>query len=497
MTRGSMRRRLHDDDDGVGVITVILVMAVMSALVITATALTVNNVGNARRDRQALSAIATSEAGVSQAIQHVRGGQLASLTCVEPAPGTAPGATCQGAQPASPTAPIWTSAAHPNMVRVDGSVGACDGTVDCFKVWIGTVAPYVPNCAARHASPPGRCYGTYRIHSTGVSGNGPGARRVAVDIQAAPDSFPLGVFSEQGFSGNGNVGIHSESIFTGGCIVNRQDDSSPGSGTQFQYDSVKGRPVIDLFYDQPAAAHAVGGVSTNNNSCTGNGKIHQTSRCNTTFKYDQDGDGAALTAGDGCYGAYVRGDGTVYPTTSSFSAQDLQNLGYRPRGLTDAQYDALKAQAQAEGTYNISTGALNATLSSLVSTGTSSPVVFWDNGSVDLHSTDLPTSFLRSLNTAAGCAQNTLTIVVVGPGHNLSYQGGNTGPYLAASIFVPDGTLTGVGGRNTIGTVFAKTVDLGGNVDFYLDQCFVASPPGGTLDVQVTGFREDDSTDIN
>ena len=67
---------------------------------------------------------------------------------------------------------------------------------------------------------------------------------------------------------------------------------------------MNGRPVIDLFYDQPASAHAVGGVSTNNNSCSGSGKIHQTSRCNTTFKYDQDGDGAALTAGDGCYGAY-------------------------------------------------------------------------------------------------------------------------------------------------------------------------------------------------
>ncbi len=489
MTRGSMRRRLHDDD-GVGVITVILVMAVMSALVITATALTVNNVGNARRDRQALSAIATSEAGVAQAIQHVRGGTLASLVCLE-LPNQALSSQCTAAGPS------WTSKTAPQSVRVDGSVGACDGSVDCFKVWIGTVAPYVPNCAARHASPPGRCYGTYRIHSTGVSGNGPGARRVAVDIQAAPDSFPLGVFSEQGFSGNGNVGIHSESIFTLGCMVNRQDDAHPGSGTQFQYDSVNGRPVVDLVYDQPASAHAVGGVSTNNNTCSGNGRIHQTNRCNSTFKYDQDGDGAALTAGDGCYGAYVRGDGTVYPTTSAFSAQDLQNIGYRPRGLTDAQYDALKAQAQAEGTYNVSTGSLNATLSSLVASGTTSPVLFWDNTSVSLSSSSLPASFLRGLNTAAGCAQNTLTIVVVGPGHNLSYQGGNTSPYLVASIFVPDGTLTGTGGRNTIGTVFAKTVDLGGNVEFYLDQCFVASPPGGTLDVQVTGFREDDSTDIN
>ena len=484
-----MTRDLRDDS-GLGIITVILVMAVMSALVITATALTVNNVGNVRRDRQALSAIATSEAGVAQAIQHLRGSNLASLVCKE-LPNQPLSSEC------SLPGPSWTSKSSPQIVRVDGSAGTCDGTVDCFKVWIGTVQPYVPNCPARHATPPGKCYGTYRIHSTGVSGNGPGARRVAVDVQAGPDSFPLGVFSEQGFSGNGNVGIHSESIFTAGCLVNRQNDAASGSGTQFQYDSVAGRAVIDLFYDQPAAAHAVGGVSTNNNTCTGDGHIHVSSPCNSTFKFDQDGEGAALTPGDACYGKYTRSDGTVYPTTSSFKAADLQALGYRPRGLTDAQYDDLKAQAKAQGTYNLATGSVNAALTGLVTTGTTSPVLFWDNASVSLNSTDLPASFLRDVSTSPTCAQNTLTIVVIGPGHDLSYTGGNSGPLLVASIFVPDGTLTGQGGRNTIGTVFAKVVDLGGNVDFNLDQCFVNSPPGAALDVQVLTFREDDSTDIN
>lgn len=491
-----MKRDLRDDT-GIGIITVILVMAVMTALTITATALTVNNVGNARRDRQALAALATSEAGVAQAVQYLRGSTLAALTCVEPAAGTAPGPTCQAAQPASPAPPIWTSFTNPNQVRVDGGTGACIASSDCFKVWIGTVKPFVPSCAGRHTSPPTPCYGEYRIHSTGVSGNGPGARRVAVDVRITPYTFPLGVFSEQGFSGNGNVGIHSESIFTAGCMSNRQDDSHPGSGTQFQYDTVAGRAVIDLFYDQPAAAHAVGNVSTSNTSCGGNREIHGSSACNSTFKYDQDAMGAPLTPGDGCYGAYTRADGTVYPTTSKFTSQDLQNIGYRPRGLTDAEYDALKAQAQAQGTYNATTASLSGTLSALVAAGISSPVLYWDNASVSLSSGSFPSSFLRSLSTNAACGGNSVTIVVTGPGHNLSYQGGNTAPYLVSSIFVPDGTLTGSGGRNTIGTIFAKTVDLGGNIDFYLDNCFANNPPGAALDVQVTGFREDDSTNVN
>jgi hypothetical protein len=483
-------------DDGIGMITVVLIMMVMSGLVVTATALTVNNTGNQRRDRQSLGALASSEAGVAQAIQYIRGGNLASLTCQEPAAGATPGASCQGAGPS------WTSATNPMQIRVDGGTGGCVASSDCFKVWIGTVQAFTPSCPERHLSPPGQCYGKYRIHSTGLSGNGPGARRVAVDVQASPYRYPLGVFSETAFSGNGNVGIHAESVYTGGCTINRQDDSHPGSGFQFQWDSAAGRPVIDLFADQPAGAHAVGGVSTvNNGDCTttrgSGGPIHSAGACNSTFKWDQDNSGSALTPGDACYGKYTRSDGTVYPTSSRFTMQDLQDIGYRPRGLTDSQYDALKSQAQAEGTYNIATGSLNSVLTGLVNAGISSPVLYWDNGSVSLTQSNFPAAFSRALSTSAGCAQKTVTIIVTGTGHNLSYQGGNTAPYLTAAIFVPDGTLTGTGGRNTIGTVFAKTVDLGGNVDFYLDACYANSPPGGTLDVQVTSFREDDSTDVN
>src|SRR5438067_2123439 len=172
MTRmfGRLRR-----DDGMGMITVVLLMAVMSGLIVTATAMVVSNANNQRRDRQSLGALATSEAGVAQAIQHIRGGNLASLTCQEPAAGAAPGASCQAAGPS------WISATNPMQVRVDGGTGGCVASSDCFKVWIGTVQAFNPRCPARHASPPGQCYGYYRIHSTGLSGNGPGARRVAVD----------------------------------------------------------------------------------------------------------------------------------------------------------------------------------------------------------------------------------------------------------------------------------------------------------------------------
>jgi hypothetical protein len=498
MMHCSRRLLPRRDDAGIGVITVVMVIAVLTAFLITATTMTVNNLGNTQRDRQALSALSTSEAGVAQATQFLRGTNLGSLTCVEPAAGAVPGVTCGGAGPS------WTSAINPKQVMLNGASGACAASSDCFKVWIGTVLRYVPNCAGRHAVPAVACFGIYRVHSTGVSGGGPSARKLAVDIKVTPYPFPIGVFAET-LSGGGNVGVHRESIFTNQCLAGRQKDAGGAGGVRFETDSF-GEPLVDLIYDQPNAAHSAAQISTNS-ACTwsgNNGPIHETSRtdstrttCNPNFKYDQDSEGSPLTAGDGCYGAYVRSDGTKYPTTSLFTQADLQNYGYRPRGLTDAQYDALRSQAQAQGTYNLSAGSVSARLTSLANAGITSPVLYWDNSSVALSQSDFPASFSRNLDTSGSCISNSVTIVVSGPGHDLSYQGGTSAPFLVASIFVPDGKLTGSGGRNTIGSVFAYSIDLSGNVDFYMDQCFASNPPGATLDAQVISWREDDSTDIN
>lgn len=491
------RRRSHPyaPDAGVGIVTVVFVMAVVSGLSLTAAKLTINNLSNTSRDRQALAALATSEAGVSQAISYLRGGNLGSLTCVEPAPGAAPGPSCQGG------AESWTSALNPKQIRLDGSAGACLSQLDCSKIWIGTVKPYAADCAERRATPPRPCTGIYRIHTTGFSGNGPSARRLAVDVEAAPFPFPIGVFTEA-LSGSGNVGIHRMSVFSNGCIKNRQRDDASGSGFSFEWDSARSRPVLDAVYDQPATAHTTDLTTTSNTVCGdkgGGARIHKpgSPACNSTFPYDQTGLGGPLAVGDGCYGGYARTDGSVYPTTSYFGAAELATYGYRPRGLTDAQYDALRAQAQAQGTYNISTGGVGSVLTSLAASGIASPVLYWDNGSVALNLSTIPDAYKRAINNdSTSCGTRSLTIVVSGPGNNFKYSSGNTSPYIVASIFVPDGTLTGSSGSNTIGTVFAKAIDLSGNPDFYMDQCFAANPPGATLDVEVVNWREDDGKDI-
>jgi hypothetical protein len=484
--------RLGREEDGLGIITVIFLAAVLTALTITAVKVTVGNMDNTRRDRQALSALATSEAGVSQALMFLRGGSLTSLTCMEPAPGAAPGTDCTS-QPAG-----WTNPTNPKVVGVNSTTGVCAAGADCFKVWIGTIKPYVANCPERRDPNIRTCSGIYRVHSTGLAESGPSARAVAVDIKVTPYPFPMGVFAET-FSGNGTPGIHFESVFTNGCIKNRQRDDANGSGFQFDWDTTNSRPVMDLVYDQPSAAHATGDISTSNNSCgsgSGGAPIHNAlTKCNVTFPWDQSGSGGVLT-GTPCYGKYTNGS-HVYPTTSAFSQADLEGYGYRPRGLTDTQYAALLAQAQSMGTYNLAGNAVSSTLSALATAGITSPVLFWDNGSVDLSSSYFPTPFKRDIDTSATCTAASVTVVVSGPGHDLKYQGGNTSPFLSASIFVPDGKITGQGGYNVIGTVFANEIDLGGNPDYYMDQCFASNPPGAILDASVIKWAEADAKDAN
>lgn len=488
--------RVHDGDAGIGVVTVVFVMAVVSALSITAATLTVNNLGNASRDRQALAALATSEAGVSQAIAYLRTGNLGSLTCeISSDPSATPPSSCSTATNA------WINPTTPQQVRLDGTAGGCTAGVDCTRVWIGTLKKYSPGCPESRLTPAQPCTGIYRIHTVGFSGNGPAARRLAVDVEVSPYPYPIGIFTEN-FSGNGNVGVHRMSVFSNGCIKNRQRDDASGSGFQFEWDSAAGRPRLDVVNDQPASAHTTDIVSTSNNLCgdgAGGERIHKPGlpACNSQFKYDQTGLGAGLTASDDCYGAYTRSDGSKYPTTSQFTPEELARYGYRPRGLTDSQYDALKSQAQAQGTYNIASGSISAQLTALANAGIASPVLYWDNGDVNLNMGSIPDVFKRTINNdATDCGTNSLTIVVAGPGNDMRFSGGNTSPYVVASMFVPDGTLTGQGGSNSIGTIFAKTLDLGGNVDFYMDKCFAANPPGATLDVEVTNWSEDDSKDV-
>ena len=77
------------NESGAALITTIGIIAVLTILSVAVADLSLNNLRNATRDKQSNSALATSEAGVAEAIEFIRSGRigLSALNCPEPAPG--------------------------------------------------------------------------------------------------------------------------------------------------------------------------------------------------------------------------------------------------------------------------------------------------------------------------------------------------------------------------------------------------------------------------
>lgn len=471
-------------DAGVAMMLVIGIGAVITAFAITATTLSMNNLTNTVRDKQANSALATSEAGVAEAIEYVRSAaKLSELNCMEPVPPADP--LTSPAHPCYSPTMSWTSKKMPMEVAVDGGTVPCTVQQTCYKVWISTITPYDPV-----TSPTGK----YLIHSTGKFGNGPASRSVVVEVDAKPYPFPIGVFAER-FTGAGNIGVSRESVFSLNCIEGRASDSSNGSGLRFT-------GGVDLANDIPPSAHSVSDISTGGCSQT-NQFIHKPGQpCNTTLPaiYDQSGSGASLDPSThvACYRKWTSplGTGKQYPERSSFTSTDLQNAGYRPRGLSDDIYALLESRARASGTYFTDKNANPFT--PLDALAGAQGVLYYKIAAgekVTLGPTNIPAVYTRQESDTT-CGGSSLVIVVEGGDLTLNSIGnGNTSPItgLVSNIFVPDGAYAGQGGVWVIGTLFAKEAKLAGTQDFRLDRCFVKNPPAAIVDVQAKGFREDDS----
>jgi hypothetical protein len=458
-------------DEGAALITVILLLVALTAMAGTVAVVSTNDWVSAGRDRQGLSALATADAGVSQALTYIRGNGVGQLTCLEGQHDPPTGDCATTTQP-------WANPVAPREVRLDGTAGGCTVGVGCYEVWISAVERYDPPLVKT---------GTYRIRSTGFFGGGPGAKSVVVDVSVTPAEFPIGVFGNQ-LDGNGNTQIYNESLFTTDCVSPRHSGS--GNGTRFQ--------GIDPYWDQPAAANSTTHISTSTN-CGGNGYIHRSNVCATgsgnALVNDRDSQGGPVGPGSPCYHTYQRADGSWYPDddTTLFTFEDLEEYGFRPGGLSDAQYDALRTQAQALGTYNIAEADVEARINAAVAAGITNPVLYFEGRDVSLRRTHIPAIFGR---TPSGTCTAPYSVTIVVRHGNLVYQGG-TSDWRSLAVFVPEGSFTGNGGYNILGTLFANNISLGGNERWELDNCWIDNMPGPLMDLTTLNFREEDRSDIN
>lgn len=468
-----MTRLARRDDSGAALLTTIFFVAVLSALSVTVGVMTVNNVGNAARDRQGTAALALSEAGVAQAVAYLRSGQsIRNLRCAP---------SCGAANP-------WGEQA--NVVDGDGAPAqtVTVATGEQYQVWIEPIAPLDVSTFTP---------GIYRVHSIGTSAGNPGNRTVQVDVEVSPFKYPLAVYADTVTPG-GSGSIFNESLFSTGCIFKR-DKINFGTG-------------LDVVYGIPPAAHTSKVITDSQGSgrsCPDNDKnnIHVPQHpqwagngCNSKYPFDQDKLGKS-TVGSPCFGS-ATGTSPPYPTTSLVPDEQWLRDTYdlQLEGLTADQLELLKTAAIEQGFYFTNTTAIPTVLSNAASAAPyPNPILFYDlqgssvGGTVDLN--DLGNAYSRSwplTATAAGCTGRSAFIVVRNGNVKM-----NANTVITASVFAlgpaPHGQVSKLNGTGKlIGTLYGRSIDLTGTGDIALDECFVENPPGQALEVNVTDFVEVD-----
>ena len=424
----SRRFRRLAIEGGSAIVVVVLVVAAMTGLAITATVMAVANTQSADRDRQGAIALDVADAGVAAGIEFLRSGAN-GINCT--ATGlTAGGAVCAGA---------WNGQAQAQTVTA--------GTAT-YSVWISRVVK---------AAPPTTRESVYKIRSTGLTSvSTAGVRQVEATVVARPFTYPVGVYADS-VTAVGTADVTNETIFSSGCISGVKHTGVTGT---------------DLWYGGMAGIKTTGGVTDNNGSCTAsNDVLNNASKCygfgNTEYPVSTPYGGVQTTPAS-CYNL----------VTTKFTLTDLQDsFGLTARGLQPQQYAALKSIAKSQGGYYTT------------SSYTSPNATVYPNAVLYFK---LDPGDEVSLNSIAGyesatCGTRSIVVVIEGGDARI-----NAGADVVGALFVPDGTLRGNGNSTLTGTVFAKNIDkFNGTAEIRLDSCWVDNFPI-LNDFRVSDYRQVD-----
>ena len=451
------RARPVISDQGSAMIITLMVLALVTALSTTVAAVTINNLKSSLRAQEAGAAVSAADAGVAQAMSYLRNTGVRDVDCTQDVPTTL--AACVDIS--------WGSA-KPISVSIPGKID------QKYEVWIEAVKPF-----------PAFDPGLYVIHSTGTAA-GDAARRVTADVEVSTSNVPKGIYANT-ISGGGSASIARESVFASGCVYERSKLDISGT---------------DAAYGIPAAVHSSEIITDANGSgqyCDGiNKAIHDPLPCDTANPFDQDSLGGSLT-GTPCaptqtgypdyYGAQdLDGDGTT-DVRGSFLEDEaalFELYDIRRPALSPAKIDELRTIAQAQGNYWT-------TASGWTSPDEANAAMFFElplagpNPTIDLN--DL-IGFGRAGNMAAddaACGTKSLTIVILGGDVKL-----NSNRQISASLFLlEDGAVEKANGTaDFIGTMYADSIDLTGNVGLSLDPCFLNNLGPSLLDYRLSGYRE-------
>lgn len=463
--------RPHPSDAGSALVITLMVLALVTVLSTTVAAVTIDNLQGSRRAQQAGAALGAADAGVAQALSHVRNNGVRNLACSSSTPASA---ACAAA---------WGSA-NPKDVALPGASG------QRYTVWIESVRPFPANDP-----------GLYRIHSTGTATGA--SRPVTTDVSVTTTDVPTGIFART-ISGGGSASVSRESIFSTGCVYSRSNIAMSG---------------IDAAYGIPVGVHSSQIITESNGSgqyCPQTNKpIHRDTQgnsstarpCNMNYPNDQDSLGGAL--GSSCggvqsahptyYGARdLDGNGTTDVDGSYLrdEATLMKLFGMKSPVLSQSQLEQLRIIAQSQGNYWTTHVSRNNASTGWTSPDEPNAVMYFDLGTTDpggLVDLNDITGFGRAGNlsaTAAGCDTRSLLIVIAGGNAKL-----NANQELTASLFLtssaPHGEVQKANGTSRfIGTIYADSVNLVGNADLSLDECFLNNVSPFLLDFTLSNYRE-------
>jgi hypothetical protein len=466
------RRILAQDtrDRGTAMLLTLSVMVLMTTLAGVGTTMAVQDMRGSGESQQAGRALNAAEAGVAQAVAYIRSSGTRKLSCYPSA------CTANPWNPSAPVAADTKGGGHWSAYITPVSIGNGDAG------------------------------DRYLVHSTGTAG-GPAQRVIEVGVAVTPVDLPKGIFGRT-INFGGTVDLRQISIFSTGCVFKRSQVTS-------HYDA-----GLDAAYAVPIGVHSSQIITESQGSgqyCpTTNKPIHNglnvgglsLKPCNSAYPYDQDRFGGSLTALPlvgglvslaACSGAAsntdylprdIDLDGKL-DVNGSFLRDDralFKTFGITRPALTDSEIEQLKTTAQAQGSYYTSP------------TGWTVPtnphtVLFFDLNSsqtVDLKPLDGSLWSRGRLTSALDplCIDASLLIVVTGGNARLN---GNTP--IAASLYLsgsaPGGELFKANGAaDSIGMLYADTIDLTGNFGASLDACYIANPPPALFDVNPGTYRE-------
>jgi len=419
-------RGLRARDEGVAMVTVLLVGVMLLGIGVAAAGMSIANLRNAGRDRVAGSAMGSAEAGIADAISYLRTASATSLNC-------SPGCSSNP----------WGNETTPQAVTYpDGGSAEVYITVD------------------QAFAPPTSMSAVFTIHSDGTAGSGPGRRILEQTVTAEPLSFPIGVYANE-IALNGTPQTFQESVFSKECISGRNKMVFDGT---------------DIYHGIPASAHSAKWISEKNSPCDPdeNDNIHEDDACNSAYPYDQDAQGGPTTDPD-CAG--------VPGGTSYFDQAALDTYG---RPLNANELAVLRATAQSQGQYYQNTTAVTPPDPSVYPNA----VLFFDVGpdqtvsiQNELDAYDWDGDCANPVRTLVIVVNNSS---VGSGGLKLNANADLAGAMFVQTgnlAFNGTATWTGTMFSNTIS-------QWNGNATSQLTACFLQNLPAGLMSVTTTTFRE-------